>query len=97
MVAQPPGIYQHHSAMAPEKKEDRIDLKNLKQRELLIVVATNQRKLEDQVDRLEQSVNSLTLEVNTLKTKNSMSSRIWGGIMGIGTAILTIVLERMLT
>jgi len=83
--------------MAPEKKEDRIDLKNLKQRELLIVVATNQRKLEDQVDKLEQSVNSLTLEVNTLKTKNSMSGRIWGGIMGVGTAILTILLERILT
>jgi hypothetical protein len=67
-----------------------IDLKKLTQRELLILVHNKVEILEKKGEKAEESHEKMLLKVNTLETK----SKVWGGLIGFITAIITIIIER---
>lgn len=72
--------------------EEKIDLKNLKQRELLILVHSKVESLEKKMEHLEQSNQQLLLKVNTMETK----SKVWGSIAGLITFIVSVIIEKIL-
>lgn len=82
--------------MAPEKKDERIDLNNLKQRELLILVANNVERLEERSEKVETCVQDLLIKVNTLETKSKIGGSVWGSIAGLVTAVITIIIEKFI-
>jgi hypothetical protein len=74
-----------------ETHEDRIDLKNLKQRELLILVHSKVEEMDKKIEKLESSNQSLILKVNTMETK----AKVWGSLGGIITFIISIIVEKL--
>lgn len=73
--------------------EERIDLRNLKQRELLILVHSKVEAIEKDLDQVKQSNQQLLLKVNTMETK----SKVWGSLAGLITVIITLIIEKLLT
>lgn len=71
--------------------EEKIDLRNLKQRELLILVHSKVESIEKKTEHLEQSNQQLLLKVNTIETK----SKVWGSLAGIVSALLTVLLSLL--
>lgn len=73
--------------------EEKIDLKNLKQRELLILVHSKVESIEKDLDHVKQSNQQLLLKVNTMETK----SKVWGSIAGFIAFIVTLLIEKIVT
>lgn len=73
--------------------EEKIDLKNLKQRELLILVHSKVESIEKDLDHVKQSSQQLLLKVNTMETK----SKVWGSIAGLIAFIVTLLIEKIVT
>lgn len=91
MVAHPLGITDLKMG------EERIDLRNLKQRELLILVHSKVESIEADLSKVKQCNQELLLKVNTMETK----SKIWGSISGalagaIVTGLLSLLLDQLL-
>lgn len=71
--------------------EEKIDLKNLKQRELLILVHSKVESIEKKTQQLEDSNQRLLLKVNTMETK----SKVWGSIGGLGAFFFSLIAEKL--
>lgn len=73
--------------------EEKIDLRNLKQRELLILLHSKVESIEKDLDQVQASNHELLLKVNTMETK----SKVWGSLAGFVTFIVTLLIEKLLT
>lgn len=73
--------------------EEKIDLRNLKQRELLILLHSKVESIEKDLDSVKQSNQRLLLKVNTMET----TSKVWGSIAGLVTFIATLIIEKIIT
>lgn len=72
-----------------DNREEYIDLKKLKQRELLILLHNKVENLEKSNDEIVKSNQQLILKVNTMETK----SKVWGGIAGAFSFVLGLIIE----
>lgn len=84
-----------------ELKQEKINLNDLSERELLIVVAKNQERLEQKCGEIEAKQQEFTLkqqqmavDVNTLQTKSSMWGALSGAIAGLMTALAGYFMTR---
>lgn len=75
------------------EKPEPINLDNLTQRELLIVVAKNQQRLQSEFDEVRKAQDTMALQVNTLETK----SRVWGAVSGFVSGLITAVVAAFAT
>lgn len=71
--------------------EERIDLRNLKQRELLILLHSKVEDMTKDLDQVKDCNQQLLLKVNTMETK----SKVWGSIAGLASAIATVLLSML--
>lgn len=72
---------------------DTIDFNRLTERELLILLAKDVKELKATAEELETEVQSLKIEVNTLKTMSKLS----GGVFGFIAAVAAIIIEGLIT
>lgn len=73
--------------------EEKIDLTNLKQRELLILVHNKVESIEKELEKVKVSNQELLLKVNTIETK----AKAWGSLAGLVTFAASLIIEKILT
>jgi hypothetical protein len=76
-------------------KDDKINLDELSQRELLILLHNNVKDLKDDVKEMKVREAEMALKINSLEAKSKVWGSIGGGVVGFFTAGITLFIERL--
>jgi len=72
--------------------DEKINLQELTQRELLILLHQDVKELKADVAAVQKEQHSVALKVNTIETR----SKVWGAIAGFCTALVAAIGERII-
>lgn len=79
------------------QERQKINLNELSERELLLLINQRTEALEGKCEKIDETNQQLMLKVNTIETKSETKSKVWGGIAGLITFIISIIVEKLLS